>query len=233
VSKEVVRPEPSALQRRGLQLAALTIGWNLVEAAVAVSAGIAAGSVALVGFGFDSMIEVGSAFVVAWQFRGELRGGYDEDREQRALRLIGVTFFVLAGYVTIEVVRDLFFLDGEPSESVVGIVLASLSLVVMPALALAKRRTAVELGSPTLRADAAETLLCAWLSVALLLGLVLNATVGWWWADPLAAVVIAALAAKEGLEAWRGEHSCEHEHQAARSADRPARQKLAERSTDP
>lgn len=199
-----------SLQRRGLLLAALTIAWNVLEAVVAISAGIAAGSIALIGFGFDSTIEVGSAFVVVWQFRSELRGGYDEDRERKALRLIAISFFVLATYVAVEAVRDLFLVDSEASTSAVGIVLAALSLAVMPALAIAKRRTATELGSPTLRADAAETMLCAWLTVVLLGGLLLNATVGWWWADPLAAIAIAALAAKEGLEAWRGE-SCDDE----------------------
>jgi divalent metal cation (Fe/Co/Zn/Cd) transporter len=188
-----------------LTLAGLTIAWNVIEAVVAISAGVAASSIALVGFGFDSIIEVSSAWVVGWQFRGELRGGYDEARERRALRLIGVTFFVLAAYVSVEAVRDLFFVDTEAGESTVGIVLAALSLAVMPALAWAKRRTADELGSPTLRADSTETLLCAWLSAALLAGLVLNAVAGWWWADPLAALVIAGLAAREGLEAIRGE----------------------------
>ncbi|MGQ0615803.1 MAG: cation transporter [Acidimicrobiia bacterium] len=196
------------LQRRGLLLAALTIVWNVIEAVVAISAGIAAGSIALVGFGFDSTIEVGSAFVVVWQFRGERRGGYDEARERTALRLIAVSFFVLAIYVTVEAVRDLFFVDVEAGESTVGIVLAVLALIVMPGLALAKRRVAAQLASPTLRADAAETMLCAWLSAVLLGGLLLNAAVGWWWADPLAAIGIAVLAAREGLEAWRGE-TCE------------------------
>lgn len=193
------------LQRRALALAGLTIAWNVVEAVVAIAAGIAAGSIALVGFGFDSTVEVLSAWVVVWQLRAELSGGYDEDRERRALRLIGVTFFVLAAYVSVEAVRDLFFIDAEAAESVVGITLAALSLIVMPVLALAKRRTADQLGSPTLRADSTETLLCAWLSVTLLLGLVLNATVHWWWADPLAALVIAGLAAREGLEAIQGD----------------------------
>ena len=214
---ESVDPEPgrgrpgSALQRRALLLATLTITWNVIEAVVAITAGFAAGSIALVGFGFDSTIEVGSASVVVWQFRGELRGGYDEHRERIALRLIAITFFVLATYVVIEATRDLFFIDDEAGESTIGIALAALSLVVMPALAIAKRRTATELGSATLRADAAETMLCAWLSAVLLGGLVLNATVGWWWADPVAAVGIAALAAKEGIEAWRGE-SCDDDH---------------------
>jgi divalent metal cation (Fe/Co/Zn/Cd) transporter len=201
-------------QRRGLTLAALTIGWNVIEAVVAISAGIAAGSIALIGFGFDSTIEVGSAFVVVWQFRAELRGGYDEGRERVALRLIAISFFVLATYIVVEAAGDLFFVDGKASESTVGIVLAALSLLVMPALAIAKRRTATQLGSATLRADAAETMLCAWLSAVLLGGLVLNATVGWWWADRLAAIGIAGLAAKEGLEAWRGE-SCDDDQCAA------------------
>lgn len=195
----------SHLHRRGLQLAALTIAWNVIEAVVAISAGIAAGSIALIGFGFDSTIEVGSAFVVVWQFRGELRGGYDEARERTALRLIAISFLVLATYVVVEAGRELFLTDGEAGESSVGIVLAALSLIVMPALAIAKRRAATQLGSPTLRADAAETMLCVWLSIVLLGGLVLNATVGWWWADPLAAIGIAVLAAKEGLETWRDE----------------------------
>jgi divalent metal cation (Fe/Co/Zn/Cd) transporter len=198
----------SALHRRGLVLAALTIAWNVIEAVVAISAGVAAGSVALVGFGFDSTIEVGSASVVVWQFTGELRGGSDQTRERRALRLIAVSFFVLAAYVVIESLRDLFIADGEPGESAVGIALAAVSLVVMPVLALAKRRTALRLGSPTLRADSSETMLCALLSAVLLVGLVLNATVGWWWADPLAGIVIAGLASREGIEAWRGE-SCD------------------------
>lgn len=200
-----LRTDGDHLHRRGLALAALTIAWNVVEAAVAITAGVAAGSIALVGFGFDSTIEVGSAVVVTWQFRAERRGGYDEERERLALRLIAVSFFVLAAYVVAESARDLLSSGQEASESPVGIVLAVLSLVVMPALAVAKRRTATALGSPTLRADAAETMLCAWLSAVLLLGLALNATVGWWWADPVAAIGIALLASREGLEAWRGD----------------------------
>jgi divalent metal cation (Fe/Co/Zn/Cd) transporter len=182
----------------------LTIGWNVIEAAVAVAAGIAAGSIALVGFGFDSTIEVVAASVVVWQLRAELRGGVDDDRERRALKLIAVTFFVLAGYVTVEAIRDL--LTGEQAAtSTVGIVLAAVSLAVMPTLAWMKRQTGIRLESKTLVADSAETLLCAWLSAILLAGLVLNATVGWWWADPLAGLGIAWLALREGVEAWRGE----------------------------
>jgi divalent metal cation (Fe/Co/Zn/Cd) transporter len=193
------------LRRRGLALASLTIAWNIIEAGVAITAGIAAGSIALVGFGFDSMIEVMSSAVVVWQFRNEVRSGYDEQRVHLALRLIAISFFVLATYILFESVRDLFFADSEADESTVGIVLAALSLLVMPALAIAKRQTADALGSPTLRADSRETLLCAWLSAALLGGLVVNAALGWSWADPLAALAIAAFAVKEGVEAWRGD----------------------------
>lgn len=195
--------QAEALRRRGLWLEYLTIGWNVVEAFVAVGAGIAAGSLALVAFGFDSSIEVFAASVVVWQFRAELRGQVDEGRERRALKLIAITFFVLAAYVTAEAIRDLI-VDEKADTSVVGIILASVSLAVMPALAWLKRRTGRALGSPTLVADSVETFLCSWLSAVLLVGLVLNATVGWWWADPLAALVIASLALREGIEAWRG-----------------------------
>ena len=137
------------LVRQGLWLAALTIAWNVLEAAVAVGAGMAAGSMALVAFGFDSVVEVASAGVVVWQFRHELRGGHDEQRELRALRWIAATFFVLAAYVTVESVRDLAFGGAAAEASPVGVVLAATSLVVMPALAFAKRRVASRLGSPT------------------------------------------------------------------------------------
>jgi divalent metal cation (Fe/Co/Zn/Cd) transporter len=199
----IVASRVDQLRRRGLVLAWLTIAWNAVEAVVAITAGVVAGSIALVGFGFDSTIEVMSAVVVVWQFQGELRQGYDEARERRALKLIAVSFFALAIYVAIESMRDLLFTGEAADDSMVGIVLAAVSLVVMPALAWAKRRTADALGSPTLRADSKETLLCAWLSAALLAGLVLNAALGWWWADPLAAMAIAAFAVKEGIETWQ------------------------------
>jgi divalent metal cation (Fe/Co/Zn/Cd) transporter len=194
------------LRRRGLRLEYVTIAWNVVEAIVAVAAGVAAGSIALVGFGFDSTIEVFAAIVVVWQFRSEQRNGIDEERERRALRLIAITFFALAAYVTAEALRDLV-IGAEPETSVVGVVLACLSLVVMPTLAVAKRQTGRQLGSATLIADSTETFLCSWLSAILLAGLVLNATVGWAWADPLAAFGIALLAAREGLETWRGDES--------------------------
>lgn len=192
----------TALRRRAGLLAWATIGWNVVEAFVAIGSGLVAGSIALVGFGVDSSIEVFAATVVLWRLRG-----VDEARERRALRLIGVSFFALAAFVTVEAVRELFS-GAEPETSVVGIGLAVASLVVMPLLAMAKRRTGVALGSQTVVADARETTLCAYLSAVLLVGLLLNATVGWGWADPLAAIAIAFLAAREGREAWRGETDC-------------------------
>jgi divalent metal cation (Fe/Co/Zn/Cd) transporter len=193
------------LVERGRRLAWLTIGWNVVEGIIAVGAGIAAGSLALVGFGLDSFIEVFAGGVVLWQLREVA-----EERERRALRLIGLSFFVLAGYVVVEGVRDLIT-GAEAGESTVGIVLAGVSLVVMPLLAWAKRRTGRELGNPVILADSTETALCAYLSAILLGGLVLNAAWGLWWADTLAAFGIAALAVREGREAWQGD-SLEAEH---------------------
>lgn len=193
------RGSVSTLRRRGLLLEYLTIGWNVLEAVVAVWAGITAGSIALVGFGLDSLIEVFAATVVVWELRGA-----SEEREERALRLIAVSFFALATYVTVEAIRDLV-VGSEAAGSPVGIVLAIVSLILMPALAIAKRRVGRAMDSATLVADSTETFLCSYLSAILLGGLVLNATVGWWWADPLAAIGIAYLAAREGLEAWRGD----------------------------
>jgi divalent metal cation (Fe/Co/Zn/Cd) transporter len=187
------------LLRRGLRLEGLTISWNVIEAIVAVGFGIAAGSIALIGFGFDSTIEVFAASVVIWELRG-----VGDDREHLALRLIAISFFVLTAYVGVQSISDLLT-RAEPHESVPGIVLAALSLLVMPLLAIAKRRTGVAMGSAALIADSAETMLCSLLSLILLVGLLLNSRVGWWWADPVAALVIAALALREGLEAWRGE----------------------------
>ena len=197
----------TAMDARGLigrarLLAWLTIGWNAVEGIVAITAGVATGSVALVGFGLDSFIEVLAGGVVLWQI-----AGVDENRERRALRLIGGSFFILALYVTVEAVWDLVS-GAEAGDSTVGIVLAAVSLLVMPLLAFAKRRTGRRLGNPVVVADSTETLLCSYLSAILLVGLALNATVGWWWADPLAALAIAVLAFREGRKAWRGEACC-------------------------
>lgn len=206
---------PAVLRRRALRLEYATIAWNVIEAVVAVAAGLAAGSIALVGFGLDSTVEVFAASVVVWELRGVEHGA--EERERRALRLIAVSFFVLTAYVTAEAVRDLAGFGGEAGESTVGIVLAAVSLAVMPALAWGKRRTGRALGSATVMADSAETFLCSYLSAILLAGLVLNATVGWWWADPLAALGIAWLAFREGREAWEGDACGSH----AGHADHP------------
>ena len=193
-----VTPTPE-LERRAVRLAWATIAWNVAEAIVAIAAGAAANSIALVGFGLDSTVEVMSAMVIVWQFRG-----LAEDRERRALKLIAVSFFGLATYVAVQAIIDLVG-TSRPESSPVGIGLAIASLVVMPLLARAKRRTGNAMGSVTVVADSNQTKLCAYLSAILLGGLVLNATVGWWWADPIAALAIAALAVNEGREAWRGE----------------------------
>lgn len=191
-----------ALKRRARLLALATIGWNAIEAVVAITAGAVAGSSALVGFGLDSTVEVSASIVALWYL-----AGLDEEREHRALRLIGGSFFALAAYITFDAGRHL--LTGATAEtSTVGIVLAALSLIVMPLLARAKRRTGEKVGSRALVAESAETQLCAYLSAILLLGLVLRATVGWTWADPLAALGIALLAGREGRDAWRGEDCC-------------------------
>lgn len=190
----------AVLHRRARQLAYATAGYNLIEGVVAVGAGAAASSTALIGFGLDSFVEVSSALVVIWQFRSHL----PESRERLALRLIGLSFFALAGWVGFESVRALLG-RGEADPSPVGIGLAAASLVVMPLLVWAKRRTGRQLGSATVVADATQTLLCTYLSAILLVGLLLNATLGWSWADPLAALVIAAVAVREGVAAWKGE----------------------------
>lgn len=195
--------ERTQWRRWALALAWATIAWNSVEAVVALASGAAASSIALVGFGLNSIVEVASAVVIVWQL-----SGLDEEREERALRLIGFSFFAFAAYVVGQSAWDLLSRT-EPEESVVGIVLAAVSLVVMPALAWAKRRVGRRMGSRTVVADSGQTLLCSYLSAVLLVGLVANATLGWWWADPLAALVIAGLALREGREAWRGETCCE------------------------
>lgn len=191
------------LARTAIALAWLTVGWNLVEAGVALFAGQSAGSTALIGFGLDSLIEVSSALVVLWQMRSNV----SEEREERALKLIALSFFALAVWVTLTSVITLVG-QVQPHESTTGIVLAIVSLIVMPALALAKRRVGKAMSSATVVADSAQTWLCTSLSAVLLVGLVANATLGWWWADPVAGLIIAAVAAREGREAWRGENCC-------------------------
>jgi divalent metal cation (Fe/Co/Zn/Cd) transporter len=193
------------LEHRSRRLAGLTVAWNAVEAVVAISAGVAAGSIALIGFGLDSVVEVTSALVVLWQFSRPL----PESREKRALRLIGVGFLAMGTWIALQAVVTLASGD-RPDASTVGIVLAAVSAVLMPLLAVAKRRTARELGSHSVEADSMQSWLCAGLSWVLLAGLLLNAMLGWWWADPVAALVIAAVAVREGVHSWRGEHcDCE------------------------
>jgi divalent metal cation (Fe/Co/Zn/Cd) transporter len=193
----------AALRRRVRLLVTATITYNVVEAIVALIAGTIASSVALIGFGLDSVIEVSSAAAVAWQFAG----ADPQRRERTALRVIACSFFALAGYVTVEAVRALAG-AGEVERSTVGIVLVVVSVVVMPFLSLAQRRAGYELSSASAVADSKQTLLCTYLSAAVLVGLVLNAALGWWWADPAAALVLAMLAVKEGREAWRGDLCC-------------------------
>ena len=188
------------LQRRIRWIVAATIAYNVVEAVVAISAGTIASSTALVGFGLDSIVEVLSAAAVAWQFAAR----DPEERERVALRVIAVSFFGLAAFVSVDAVLALTGIR-EPEHSPVGIVLAAVSLAVMPFLSLLERRTGTELGSASAIADSKQTLICSYLSAAVLLGLVLNLTLGWTWADPVAGLVIVVLAVREGLEAWRGE----------------------------
>ena len=192
--------ERARLGRRAQLLAAASVSYNLVEAVIAITAGVVAGSVALVGFGLDSIVEVSSGLIILWQFRHPL----PESRERMALRLMAVSFLALAAYVAVESVRAL--VGGHaPEPSPVGIALAAASLAIMPFLSWAQRRTGRALGSNAVVADSTQTLLCTYLSAVLLVGLVLNATLGWHWADPIAGLVIAAVAAKEGRDAWRGE----------------------------
>jgi divalent metal cation (Fe/Co/Zn/Cd) transporter len=191
------------LSRRIRFLVAATISYNVIEAIVAITAGTRASSSALIGFGLDSVIEVTSALAVAWQFAGR----DPEAREKVALKVIAVSFFALAAFVTFDAVRSLLGV-GEAEHSTVGLVLAAVSLAVMPFLSYAQRRAGRELGSASAVADSKQTLLCTYLSGVLLVGLALNSLFGWSWADPIAALVIAGVALKEGREAWRGDNCC-------------------------
>lgn len=193
----------AVLSRRIRLFVAATITYNIVEAVVAISAGTVASSAALIGFGLDSVVEVLSAAAVAWQFAGR----DPEARESTALRLVAFSFFGLAAFVTFGAVRTLLG-AAEPQHSLVGIILAAVSLVVMPFLSWAQRRAGRELGSRSAVADSHQTLLCTYLSAVLLVGLLLNSTLGWSWADPVAALLIAAVAVKEGRDAWKGDGCC-------------------------
>lgn len=190
----------AVLHRRVKLIVAFTITYNVIEAIVAMWAGTVASSAALIGFGLDSTIEVLSAAVVAWQFTRRV----PEQWEKAAVRAIGIAFFALAAFVTIEAVTSLLTGEG-PEHSTLGLTITALSLAVMPALAWLEIRTGRELGSRSVVADAKQLLLCTQLSGAVFLGLALNSLLGWWWADSVAALVVAVLAVREGLEAWRGD----------------------------
>ncbi|WP_353360142.1 cation transporter [Mycobacterium sp.] len=193
----------AALSRRVRLLVAATISYNIIEAIVAISAGAVASSTALIAFGLDSVVEVTSAAAVAWQFSGK----NPEARERTTLKIIAVSFFALAAYITVESARSLLSADAT-EHSMVGIMLAAVSLLVMPVLSYAQRRAGRELGSASAVADSKQTLLCTYLSGVLLVGLLLNSVLRWSWADPIVALIIAAVATMEGREAWRGEHCC-------------------------
>ncbi len=197
--------EAAELRGRALLLEYFTIAWNVIEAVVAVGAGWQAGSIALVGFGLDSIIEVTSATALVWRFRESGNPDEELEAERWALRIVAYTFFALAAYVTYQA-SSILLSRTAPEESIVGIVLAAVSLLVMPWLGLAKKRLAREIGSRALDADGTETLVCSYLSLTLLLGLGANAIFDWWWADPLAALAIVAFVLHEGKEAL--EHSC-------------------------
>jgi divalent metal cation (Fe/Co/Zn/Cd) transporter len=203
----VAAPGPPAAERAGLVrrarlLAWLGLGWHAIEATVALAAGIAASSVALVGFGADSLVEGLAGIVVLWRFAAARAAS--EDAERRAQRLIGASFVLIAVYVGIEAIRALVG-GHEPEASWVGIALSIATLATMPPLALAKARVGARLGSAATRGEGRQNMLCAYLSAGLLVGLVANAALGWWWADPVAALLIAGVALREGREAWRGE----------------------------
>ena len=204
MSSSTIAPRRDAVLRRRIRLlVGLTITYNVVETIVAITAGTIASSVALIGFGLDSVIEVASATAVAWQFAGP----NPERRESAALRVIAASFFALAAFVIVGALRTLIGLE-RPDGSPVGIALLVISLAVMPFLSWAQRRAGRELGSASAVADSKQTLLCTYLSAGVLAGLVLNAALGWWWADPVVATGLAVVAVREGREAWRGHLCC-------------------------
>lgn len=201
-------PARALFLRRGVLLEGLTVGWNVVEGVIAVAAGALASSVALIAFGVDSFVETTSGVVLGWRLLAELRGGepeYAERVERRASLLAGGLLLVLAAYIVVDASRRFLGWGAVAEESTIGIVLTTVSLLVMPLLAWAKLRTAAALASRALRADAYETIACVWLSFTTLLGLGLNAAFGWAWADPVAALVLVPLIIREGLEAVRGD----------------------------
>jgi divalent metal cation (Fe/Co/Zn/Cd) transporter len=200
-----VAPAPDRLVRRARGLAWLGIGWHVAEAAIAVGAGIAAGSIALVGFAADSLVEAVAGLVVLWRLAAARRTSAGAER--RAQQLIALSFYAIAAYVAVEAIRSLA-LAHEPDVSWLGIALSAFTLATMPPLARAKARVADELASSATKSESRQTMLCAYLSAALLAGLGANALAGWWWADPVTALLIAAVATKEGRDSWRGEACC-------------------------
>lgn len=203
-SQVVVDPvERLRLGSRAKLLAGLSVAYNVVEGVIAIAAGLAAGSIALVGFGLDSFVEVSSGLIILWQFSHRI----PQSRERQAMRMLAFSFFVLAAYVGAESVRALMT-GAEADHSSVGIGLAIASLIIMPFISYAQRRTGRALGSNAVYADGTQTLLCTYLSAVLLLGLVLNSTLGWFWADPIAGMIIAVVAIREGVEAWQGKGCC-------------------------
>ena len=196
-----------ALVRRGLQLSYATLAYNCLEGVIAILAGLAAGSIALIGFGADSLIEVTASLTAIWRLRSDSDPGRREQSERISLRIVGILFLALAAYVAADAFQALITRQA-PDASVIGLVLAAASLVVMPLLANAKRRVAIAMGSGALAAESRQTMLCTYLSAILLGGLILNAALGWWWADPLAALVMVPIIAREGIEAIRGQAAC-------------------------
>jgi len=197
-------PEREALVRRGARLEYITVVYNSLEGILAVGSGLVAGSIALVGFGFDSAIEVLSGLILIWRLHTDADVAKREERERRALRLVGISFLILAAWVAWDAASALWTRTA-PEESLFGIGLAAASLVIMPILVRAKRRVASAISSRALDADATQTALCTWLSAILLAGLGLNAAMGWWWADPVAALVMVPIIVNEGVEALKGE----------------------------
>jgi divalent metal cation (Fe/Co/Zn/Cd) transporter len=196
--------------RRGIKLEYLTLGWNGLEALVAIVSGLISGSIALMGFGLDSIIEMSSGAVLLWRLRSDADVSRRERVERIALRIVGVSFVLLAAYVAVEAIRSLWLRE-HPGESIPGIVIAALSLMVMPLLARAKRRVASGINSGALHADSRQTDICAYLSAILLGGLILNAVFGWWWADPVAGLIMVPIIGRESVEALRGKACACHD----------------------
>ncbi len=194
----------SAIVARGRRLEYLSIAWNAFEAAVALVSGVVAGSVALIGFGLDSVIETSSALILLWRLRSDSDPARREHSERAARRLVGICFLLLAAYVTLESVYALWTRE-RAARSIAGILIAIAAVIVMPLLGRAKRRVAAELGSRALHSDSRQADFCAYLSAILLVGLLLNSLFGWWWADPVAALVMVPIIAREGLQGLRGE----------------------------